>query len=110
MVTVIPEVSNFVVGSSVNNTASCLGMVEPEINQRYEVCFWVVAGVFALIIATGTILNSLVIYFSNHQNTLTGKLRYINAVVRHLAVSDLLYGTLACPLLLHRFKMGMISI
>ena len=89
-----------------NNTVSCQEHGDFGINERYQIWYWVVVALFALIVLIGTILNSLVIYFAKHQKA--GALRHLNTVVAHLAVSDLLYATLACPLLLHRFTMGKI--
>ena len=87
-----------------NNTAFCQQQREYQLDQRYEVWFWVVAAVFMLIVATGTVLNSLVIHFTS-QRSLEGTFRHLNTVVRNLAVSDLLYGLVACPLLLQNIKM-----
>ena len=91
-----------------NNSNICQQQREYRLDQRYEVWFWVVAAAFMLIVVTGTVLNSLVIHFTN-QRSLEGTFRYLNTVVRNLAVSDLLYGLLACPLLLQNLKMRKIS-
>ena len=95
--------------STLNNSTSCHGKRghEHHMDQRYEVWFWVLVAVCTMILLIGAILNSLVIYFIN-QKPLTGAFRHLNTVVRHLAVSDLLYGILACPFALAQFKTGKI--
>ena len=69
----------------------------------HEVWFGIHAAVVTAIIPVGTILNSFVIHFTNHKS-LTG-FPHLNTVVRQLAVSDLLYGILAYPLMLIGWKM-----
>ena len=53
----------------------------------------------------GIVLNVLVIYFAN-QTKLPKAFGHLNAAVKHLAVSDLLYALVACPVLLVNFRMG----
>ena len=79
---------------------------ESQISQTDEVVFWTATAVSTLIVIFGTIANSLVLYFANKES-LTGRpLRHLNTVVKHLAVADLLYGVLACPLFYAYWKMG----
>ena len=87
-----------------NHTAFCQQQIEYQLDQRYEVWFWLLAAFLMLVVAMGTVLNSLVIHFTN-QRSLEGTFRHLNTVVRNLAVSDLLYGLLACPLLLQNIRM-----
>ena len=82
-------------------------MSEPMTASRHEVWFWVAATTEAMIIIVGVTLNSLVIRFTN-QKSLTGTFPHLNATVRQLAVSDLLYGLLACPLMTLGWKMSKI--
>ena len=107
MTTSVPEVL-FFVDSPFNNGTSCLKDVQPRINPGYEVVFWLMAIVCTSIVAIGAILNSLVILFAK-ENPLKGGLRHLNVVVKHLAVSDAMYGFLACPFLLTRFNLGKVS-
>ena len=72
--------------------------------SSHEVWFGVAAATAAVIIPVGVILNSLVIRFTN-QKSLTGTFPHLNAVVRQLAISDLSYGILACPLMMLGWKM-----
>ena len=69
-----------------------------------EAGFGILVAVGTFIILTGLVLNSLVIYFAN-QNRLTGSLAHLNTVVKHLAVSDLMFALLACPFFLTTFQM-----
>ena len=76
-----------------------------EIDLQYDVWFGIAVATCTLIVIIGTILNTSVIYFAN-KTSLTGKLRHLNKVVIHLAVSDLLYGLLGCPSLLVDFRLS----
>ena len=78
---------------------------ESQISQINEVWFWTSTAISTLIVIFGIISNSLVLYFAKTK-TMTGSLRHLNTVVKHLAVSDLLYGVLACPLMSVYWKMG----
>ena len=69
----------------------------PPINQGHEIFIWVSIAVCILTSAIGIAGNGLVIYFAN-QNTLDRKFRYLNKVVKQLAVADFLYSILAAPL------------
>ena len=80
---------------------------DPHVNPTLEAWFWVLVAVCALIGIFGAIFNSLVLYFANRKTMIT-TLRHLNNVVRHLAVSDFLIGTLASPLQFVYFKMGKI--
>ena len=91
---------------STPNVSACHSQQEEsQINQINEVLFWTAAAVSTLMTILGTIANCLVIYFSI-QEPWTGTLRYLNKVVKHLAVSDLLLGVLATPFCLVYWKMG----
>ena len=88
------------------NVSACQShQQESQIDQTNEVLFWTTVAVSGLIVIFGAIANSLVIYFAN-QEPWTVALRHLNKVVKHLAVSDFLYGVLAYPLLLLYWKMG----
>ena len=92
--------------ASTPNVPTCQShQEESKINQINEVLFWTAAAVCCLIVLFGVIANTLVIYFANQEPS-TGTLRHLNNVVKHLAVSDLLYGVLATPLILAYWKMG----
>ena len=104
MTTSIPKVLSFTILTS-DNATSCLEQEVPPISQRYEIWFWTMVAICTLIVATGTTLNSLVIYFAN-KKPLAGKLRHLNKVVTHLAVSDMLFSIVACPAFLVGLKMG----
>ena len=78
---------------------------EVQIDQINEALFWTSAVVSSLIVIFGVIANTLVIYFAN-QEPPSGTLRHLNKVVKHLAVSDLLYGVLSTPLQLAYWKTG----
>ena len=78
---------------------------EVQIDQINEALFWTTASVSSLIVIFGVIANILVIYFAN-QEPPSGTLHHLNKVVKHLAVSDLLYGVLANPLFMAYWKTG----
>ena len=91
---------------SAPNVSACQNnQQEFQINQINEVLFWTAAAVSTLMTILGTIANCLVIYFSI-QEPWTGTLRHLNKAVKHLAVSNLLYGLLGCPMSLAYWKMG----
>ena len=88
------------------NVSACQShQEESPVDQVNEVLFWTAAAVATLISIFGAIANILVIYFANQEPS-TGALRHLNKVVKHLAVSDILYGVLACPLAFAYWKMG----
>ncbi len=76
-----------------------------QLNDINEVLFWITTVVSALIVIPGIIANVLVLYYAKQEPS-TGPLRHLNKVVTHLAVSDLLYGVLASPLILAYWYMG----
>ena len=69
---------------------------ELQMDKPNQIIFGVAMGVCALIAVFGMIANGLVLYFATHQ-PFAGALRHINTVVKHLAVSDSLYGLLSTP-------------
>ena len=88
------------------NVSICHGpQEEVQIDQINEALFWTAATVSSLIVILGVIANVLVIYFAN-QEPPAGTLRHLNKVVKHLAVSDILYGVLGMPLSLAYWKTG----
>ena len=88
------------------NTSICQGhQEESQISQINEILFWTSTAISTLIVVFGILSNSLVLYFSKTK-TMAGSLRHLNTVVKHLAVSDLLYGLLACPLMSLYWKTG----
>ena len=89
------------------NASSCQIQGESQISKINEIWFWVSTIVIILIIVFGAMSNGLVIYFATH-TPMVGPLRHINMVVKHLAVSDLLYGVSSCPFVIAQWKMGKI--
>ena len=79
---------------------------EAQIDQINEALFWIASAVSSLIVILGVIANVLVIYFAN-QEPPSGTLHHLNKVVKHLAVSDILYGVLGMPLSLVYWRTGM---
>ena len=91
---------------SAPNASACHSHQEqPQITQINEILFWTTVAISALIAVFGVITNTLVIYFANQENSTT-TLRYLNTVVKHLAISDLLYGVLGHPGLITLWRMG----
>ena len=79
------------------NASSCHDYQEElRIDNINEMIFMVTAAVCALIAVFGMTANGLVLYFATQQ-PFAGALRHINTVVKHLAVSDSLYGLLSTP-------------
>ena len=95
----------FPLASTPNVSARQSQQEESQINQVNDVLFWTVSAVCILNVIVGATANSLVIYFANKEPW-TGSLRHLNQVVKHLAVSDLLYGVLGIPLSLAYWRMG----
>ena len=95
----------FPLASTPNVSARQSQQEESQINQVNDVLFWTVSAVCILIVIFGAIANTLVIYFANQEPS-TVTLRHLNKAVKHLAVSDLLYGVLGIPLSLAYWRMG----
>ena len=88
------------------NASSCQSHQEEiHLNEINEVLFWITTSISALIVILGTVANALVLYYAKQEPSI-GPLRHLNKVVTHLAVSDLLYGVLASPLILAYWYMG----
>ena len=106
MATPVPETPSSI-NSTLQNAVYCRGHQwhKHTIDPKYEVWFWLTVGVCTLVLSIGAILNCLVIYLSN-QKLLTGTLRHLNTVVKHLAVSDLCWGIVGCPVALALFRKG----
>ena len=65
--------------------------------QAEEVFLWSYIAAVSLCCTIGILGNGLVIYLAN-QSSQGEAFRYLNKVVRNLAVTDFLYCTLAIPL------------
>ena len=78
---------------------------DSQMNQVNDVLFWTVSAICILMAIVGAIANSSVFYFANKEPW-TGSLRHLNQVVKHLAISDVLYGVLGIPLSLAYWRMG----
>ena len=90
------------------NVSACQNHQEqPQINQIDEILFSTTVAISTLIVIFGVIANTLVIYFANQENSTT-TLRYLNIIVKHLAISDLLCGVLATTGFLVYWRMGKI--
>ena len=88
------------------NVSSCQNYPdESETDQINEGLFWTTAIICSLIAIFGMAANGIVLYFANQQPFI-GDLRHINTVVKHLAVSDSLYGLLSTPLSLVYWYQG----
>ena len=71
--------------------------------------FWSIAGVYLFIGLLAFIGNSLVIYAAfGHKNK--GPMRYLDNVVKSLAVADMLTGLIGTPLVIYRYYLGRCSI
>ena len=66
-------------------------------NQEHQIFVWVSVVFCILTSGVGVAGNGLVIYYAN-KKTLDRKFRYLNKIVKQLAVSDFLYSILAAPL------------
>ena len=89
-----------------SNASACQNHREqPQISQINEILFWTTVSISALVVIFGVLANTLVIYFANQERSTT-TLRYMNTIVKHLAISDLLYGVLGNPGLLILWRMG----
>ena len=83
--------------ASTPNASSCHSYQDKsEVDQINEGLFWTSALICSLIAVFGMIANGVVLYFANKE-PFAGALRHINTVVKHLAVSDSLYGLLSTP-------------
>ena len=80
--------------------------IRDELSPVIEVWFWAAVAVSTVTTILGTVSNGLVIYFASKNPMKKGPLRYLNTVVKHLAVSDLLYGVLSSPCTFVYWKMG----
>ena len=88
------------------NASACQShQEESQLNEINEVFFWITTSISALIVILGTVANALVLYYAKQEPSI-GPFRHLNKVVKHLAVSDLLYGVLAIPLTLAYTHMG----
>lgn len=85
----------------------CHKKEKDEVGDEELVWVWGLIPVSALIGIIAIVCNGLVIYFAR-RSPMIGTMRHLNKVVMHLAVSDLLVGTLGSPLQIISFKMGKI--
>ena len=93
---------------SAPNASSCQShQEESQLNEINEALFWTTTVVSALIVIPGAVANIVVLYYAKQEPS-TGALRHLNRVVKHLAVSDLLYGVLATPFSLAYWRLGKI--
>ena len=67
--------------------------------------FWVLVVFYLCIALVATIGNALVIYAAYGNNN-KGPLRYIDDVVKSLAIADMLYGLIGTPFLIYGYFLG----
>ena len=88
------------------NVSACQSHQEgSQLNEINEILLWITAAVSTIIVTLGAVANTLVLYYAK-QEPPTGILIHLNRVVKHLAISDLLYGVLATPLALAHWKIS----
>ena len=73
--------------------------------ENNKTLFWSFASVFMVMAIIGIIGNGLVIYVS-HQTRNTGRMRYLDSIVKSLAVTDFLFGLLGAPLIITIYYLG----
>ena len=79
------------------------------ISKEQEVLMWVLTAFCALTSMVGILGNGFVLYFASSHKSEFGTFRYLNKVVKHLAVADLMYSILAAPLQMLYWTQGKIS-
>ena len=79
------------------------------ISLESKILMWVLCAVCALTSIVGFLGNGFVLYFAHSHKSEFGAFRYLNKVVKHLAVADLMYGVLAAPLQMLYWTQGTIS-
>ena len=91
---------------STQNVSDCQSNQEgSQLNEINEILLGITAAICTLIVILGAVANALVLYYAK-QEPPTGTLSHLNRVVKHLAVSDLLYGVLGTPLALAHWKIS----
>ena len=83
--------ANVTVSNSSNNPIS--GNIGSE---ESWIAFYISVAICALMGLVSVLGNGLVVYISNKKKD-SGKFRFVNRVVKHLAVSDFLYGMIGIP-------------
>ena len=96
---------------STNTPSTTLGNSErvtrsPETEyDKYTGWFWTMVAFYVCIAVVTAIGNGLVIYAA-YGNRNTGRLRYLDDVIKSLAVADMLFGLIGTPFLLVSYYMG----
>ena len=75
---------------------------------KISTLFWSMVG-FYFVIALLTIIGNGVVVYAAYGNENSGPLRYLDNVVKSLAMSDILYGLIGTPLLLYSYYLGKIQ-
>ena len=83
--------ANVTVTNSSNNPIS--GNIGSE---ESWIAFYISVAICALMGLVSVFGNGLVVYISNKKKD-SGKFRFVNRVVKHLALSDFLYGVIGIP-------------
>ena len=91
------------------NDAKCI----PSFNhtstyEESKPLFWCFVSVCIVIAIIGIIGNGLVIYAS-HQSRSSGRFRYLDSVIKSLAVTDFLFGLVGTPLIITTYYLGKLT-
>ena len=74
--------------------------------ENFSTLFWCMVVFYTSIAILSVIGNGLVLYAA-YGNKNTGPLRYLDEVVKSLAIADLLYGFMGTPLGVYKYYIGM---
>ena len=102
----IREMLNFTFCSQCCNASQIqLPLTNRTYYEENRVLFWFFASVCILVALLTVIGNGIVIYVSIETKSY-GRLRYLDNVVKSLAVTDFLFGVIATPLAVTSYYMG----
>ena len=89
---------------SCNRTVNCTRS-KTNLPPDIITLFWMFASICIMVAILAIIGNGIVIYVS-HKTRSTGRLRYLDNVVKSLAMTDFLFGMIATPIALTAYYMG----
>lgn len=90
--------------SNYSTEPNCTAKNHPD-HSEIVTLFWIFACICILVAILSILGNGIVIYVS-HETRSIGRLRYLDNVVKSLAVTDFLFGILATPIVITGYFMG----
>ena len=90
-----------------NSTMNCTSF-KNDLPPDLIILFGLFTSIY-IVIAILTILGNGIVIYVSHKTKSTGRLRYLDNVVKSLAVTDFLFGIVGAPIIITGYYMGKLN-